>query len=325
MKNTIKYVISLSVAVALMWWVFKDIDLSAMIEKFKHADYKWIIVSGLLAIVAHWSRAMRWRMLMEPLGYKPSILNTTLAVFTGYFANYILPRMGEVTRCGSIYKTDGVPIEKSLGTVVAERVFDVISLLFLIILNLFLEFDRLSEFFTKNFGDKINTTTLLILVVIGIIGLVGSWFLYQKMEEKLLQIPLLKKVIEFVKGLLDGILSIRNLKSPAAFIFHTVLIWTMYYFMAYVLFWAIPETANLSMTAGLTILVVGALGMTAPTQGGIGPYHFLVGNALVLYGLTQKDGILLATFIHGSQMLCILFLGGVAFLVTLVRQNKELK
>ena len=196
MKNTIKYVISLSVAVALMWWVFKDIDLSAMIEKFKHADYKWIIVSGLLAIVAHWSRAMRWRMLMEPLGYKPSILNTTLAVFTGYFANYILPRMGEVTRCGSIYKTDGVPIEKSLGTVVAERVFDVISLLFLIVLNLFLEFDRLSEFFAKNFGNKINTTTLLIVGVVGVVGLVGAWFLYQKMEERLLKIPLLKKIIE---------------------------------------------------------------------------------------------------------------------------------
>jgi glycosyltransferase 2 family protein len=328
-KNILKYGLPLVAAGLLMWFTLRGIDVAAMIDKFANANYGWILLSGLLTIVAHWSRAVRWKMLLEPMGYRPSTLNTTLAVFTGYFANYMLPRMGEVTRCGSILKTDGVPIDKSLGTVVAERVFDVISLLVLIGLNLFLEFDRLSQFFRDSFlSSKGEPRNPLILWILGLIVLGGAAFLglflaNKNFREKVLSIGIAKKIYDFVLGLLDGLLSIRKLKSPALFIFHTILIWTMYYFMAYVLFFAIPETSNLGLLAGLTVLVVGALGMTAPTQGGIGPYHFLVGNALVLYGLTQNDGIILATFIHGSQMLAILVLGGLAFLGMLFIEKKK--
>ncbi|MFN8354767.1 MAG: lysylphosphatidylglycerol synthase transmembrane domain-containing protein [Spirosomataceae bacterium] len=326
-KKIIRYSISLVVAGSLMWWVFKDIDLAAMFEQFKKADYRWIIVSALLAMVAHWSRAYRWCMLMEPMGYKPSVFHATLAVWVGYFANFILPRMGEVTRCGSLQQTDGIPFEKSFGTVVAERIFDVITLLVLIALNFLLEFDRLSEFFLSFFGDKLqgsaNKGSLLLLAGGGLVLLVVvGWFVYQRFQQQILANPVVQKIVGFLQGLLDGLLSIRKLRRPWLFIFHSVLIWTMYYFMSFVLFWSIPETAHLSMLAGLTVLVVGAIGTAAPTQGGIGAYHVLVGNVMVLYGLTKEAGITLATFIHGSQMVTILFVGAVSFLITLFVRRK---
>jgi glycosyltransferase 2 family protein len=330
MKKIFQYLFSLGLAGVLLWWVFKDIDLAPMLQKFKEAKYGWIVLSGLLTVVAHWSRAMRWRMLLASLGYYPSALHTTLAVFTGYFANYIVPRMGEVTRCGAIAQSDGVPIDKSLGTVVAERIFDVISLLFLIVLNFFLEFDRLQQFFLQDLFAKkpgqAGTSGLLLVAGAGLgLALLGALFLFfsPALRQRLWGIPLVQKVATFGQGLLAGILSIRKLKNPVLFLFYTVLIWTMYYFMAYVLFFAIPETENLSMLAALTILVVGSIGMTAPTQGGVGAYHLLVGKVAVLYGLSQDNGILLATFLHGSQMLCILLLGGLAFAWMLLLRRKQ--
>ncbi|MCU0341684.1 MAG: flippase-like domain-containing protein [Spirosomaceae bacterium] len=331
MKNTLKYALFLGVAGLLIWYAFKDIPLNELFEQFKKADYTWVWASVALTFVAHASRAYRWCMLMEPLGYKPSFLNANLAVWTGYFANYIIPRMGEVTRCGTLQKTDDVPFEKSFGTVVAERVFDVITLLVLIGLNFLLEFDRLSQFFTDFFVSKLQGNAqsgpnylLYGIVGVGLLGGIAVLYLIfnKNTREKLLQNALVKKVWDFGVGLLDGLLSIRKLRRPWLFVFHTLLIWAMYYLMSYVLFFATPETSQLSALAGLTLLVVGAIGMTAPTQGGIGAYHLLVGSVMVLYGLTQQSGILLATFIHGIQLVLTLFVGAAAFVAVLFIQRR---
>jgi uncharacterized membrane protein YbhN (UPF0104 family) len=328
MKNILKYALFLALAGGLMWYVFKDLPIAELLDTFRQADYQWVILSAGMTLVASWSRAYRWRLLMEPLGYRPSLFNATLAVCMGYFANYIVPRMGEVTRCGALQRTDGVPFEKSFGTVVAERVFDVVTLLVLIALNFALEFDRLRDFFFDFFGSKVSggnggsNVLLLTLAATALAGLALAVFLYNRFGERIRQHRLVQKLTQFVSGLVDGLLSIRKLRSPGLFVFHTVLIWTMYYLMAYVLFFSIPETANLGLLAGLTVLVLGSIGMAAPTQGGIGAYHVLVGNVVVLYGLTQKAGITLATFIHGSQMLAVLFFGSLAFLIGLFRQRK---
>lgn len=331
MKNVIKYTVSLGLAAGLLWYVFKDIDLGAMLEAFRRADYTWIIVSGLLTIVAHWSRAYRWSLLMEPvIGRRPGILDTTLSVFTGYFANFIIPRMGEVTRCGSLNRLEGVPVNVSLGTVVAERVFDVLMLLLLIGATFVLEFNRLSGFFIDFFTSKFNggdpaagPSPLVVLAGVALGGMLLAWVLYRRFKDVLLQKPFFQKGRQFVAGLVDGLLSVRKLRNPGLFVFHTLLIWTMYYFMSYVLFFSLPQTAGLGLLAGLTILVMGGIGMAAPVQGGIGPFHLLVGNALALYGLTQQDGIVLATFMHAVQMLVTLVLGGLSFLIVLVRANRS--
>ena len=331
MKNAIKYLLSLAVAGGLMWYVFKDMDLASMWTKFENANHAWLILVVIFTIVAAWSRAYRWNMLLEPLGHKPSTFNATVAVFTGYFANQLIPRAGEVTRCGTLNRLEKIPVNESFGTVVAERIFDVITLLLLIGLAFVLEFGRLSEFFVTFFSEKLGLSqknganSLLLfggIAVVGLALLVAAWWYYRKNVLQLRRNALFAKVEGFVLGLIDGLLSVRKLRNPSLFIFHTILIWTMYLLSSYVCFFVLPESSHLTLLAGLTVLIMGGLGMSAPVQGGIGPYHVLVSSALVLYGLSKEDGLALATYIHGTQLILMLILGGISFIITLVKSPK---
>jgi hypothetical protein len=333
MKNALRYIVSFGLAGGLLWYVFKDMDVSSMLHRLQQADWRWVALSCFLVMIAHTVRAWRWQMLLEPLGHRPSLFNAVLAVLTGYFANYIVPRMGEVTRCGTLYRLDKIPVNQSFGTVVAERVFDVLTLLVLITLNFFLEFDRLSQFFLDFFGSKVGGEEssgkgLLLGVIGGLVVIVVSGVLWvyknKSLREKLSQNALVGKIVAFLSGMAEGVFSIRKLRSPGLFIFSTLLIWVFYFLISYVLFFCIPETSDLGPLAGLTLLVIGAIGMTAPTQGGIGAYHLLVGNVMILYGLTQKDGITLATFVHGTQMVFMLAVGALSFLIVLFK-NKNLE
>lgn len=319
MKKVLTYLISLLIAGGLLWYVFKDIDLNTLLAKFSEADYRWVALAAVLALVAHWSRGYRWKLMLQPIGYNPSVYKTTLAVLIGYVVNLVLPRAGEFARCGSLQRLEGIPFEKSFGAVIAERLIDVLVLLLLISVNLLLEFDRISGFFLELIGDKFNNPLLLGGIAVGGIGAVLlGYFLYKKKKDQLIQSAFYQKISGVLAGLWIGFTSIRNLKNPGAFIGHTVLIWVMYYLMTYVLCFALPETAGLSPLAGLTILVMGTIGMAAPTVGGIGSYHFLVGKIVALYGLSAQTGITLATFLHSMiGLLFVLIFGLIAFLLTL--------
>lgn len=335
LKNILKYVISLAIAGGLLWFTFQQshLDAADLWRKIRSADYRWILVSAILTLVAHWSRAERWRTLLEPVvPQRPTSLDATVSVLTGYLANMALPRAGEVARCGTLYRLSGVPVNVSFGTVVAERLFDVLMLLILLGATFVLEFDRLSQFFLEFLGAKLpngsapagpSSSMLLMLagaIVLGL-GLLG-WFLFNRYREALGNHPVYQKIHGFATGLLEGLLSVRKLRRPGVFLFHTLLIWTMYYLMSYTLFFAMPATQNLGPLAGLTILVVGSLGMAAPTPGGIGSFHLLVGQVALLYGLTSQDGQVLATFIHGTSTLMIIILGVSSLVIVLLRRNK---
>ena len=326
MKNILTYTISLAVAGGLLWFVFKDIDLNAMFAAIGQAKWAWIGVYTVVILLAHWSRGVRWSLLLEPVvGHRPSQSDATLAVMTGYFANLLIPRMGEVTRCGTMNRLEGVPVNVSFGTVVAERIFDVLMLLIIIGLTLVLEFGRISElvfglFAGKNDSGSRTGLYLLLAVVVG--GVLVGLFLYNKYKEVLRRNALFVKVETFVLGLVEGLLSMRKLRQPGLFIVHTVLIWTLYYLSTYVLFFAMPQTATLGPVAALTILMMGSIGMAAPTQGGLGAFNIMVGSALALYGLTQQDGQTLATLMLLSQWAVVIFFGGLSFLVVLSRRKK---
>ncbi len=319
LKNIFKYVLSLGFAALLLYWTLKDYDFAENFEKLKSANFFWVFISAILTIIAHTSRAIRGKMLLEPMGYKPSTLNTTLAVFLGYFANYIVPRLGEVTRCTTLTTTERIPFEKSFGTVVTERIVDVFMLLVILILNFVLEFDRLSSyfitFFTEKFKGGLNFLNVAIIVIslVLIIGLfLKAWKIY---KETILKKPIINKIAIMFNGLLEGLTSIKNLKNPSGFIAHTLLIWSMYYLMTYVMFFALDETKNLGMLAALSTMVMGAIGIAAPTPGGLGTYHALVGSLLVLYGLSTDSGKTLAIFLHGSQMVITITFGIIAFII----------
>ena len=280
----------------------------------------------VLMFVAHGSRAARWQMLLEPLGYKPSFMNVNNAVWLGYFANNLVPRLGEVTRCSQLYKSDNIPVDKSLGTVVTDRIFDVVTLFILLIVHFIIDFDRLWAFvnhqLSQNQGSEGGHSTL-IYILLGIVILVGIVsFMFRK---SILEVVLIQTIIEKLKGLLDGLLSIRHLKNPKLFLFYSVMIWLMYWAMGYVLFFAIPKFANLPPIAGLTFLVSGALAMILPSPGGAGTVTAIVSPVLVtMYGLSKDDAGTLATFVQSSQMLVTLVVGAVIFFISIFVKKKKI-
>ncbi|NBA88165.1 flippase-like domain-containing protein [Emticicia sp. CRIBPO] len=324
MKNNLKYILPIAIGLALLYWVFKDIDLVSLWQNFKDANYMWVGLAAILALLAHVLRAYRWKLMLEPMGYQPSTYNTTLAVLIGYLTNLALPRAGEFARSASLQKLEDIPFEKSFGAVIAERVIDVIVLFVLIGLNLLLEFDRLKGLFVEIFGDKLkNTSTLLTLAAGGLIFLGLVFFLLKKNWNKLENIPLVQKIIEIGKGLWNGFSSVKNLKNPAVFVIVTLLIWALYYWTTYFLYISLDADGTMSFLGILTILVMGSIGMAAPTMGGIGSYHFLVGKIVMLYGLTQQEGITLATFLHTMQgILFVLIFGVISLLLSFLAGNK---
>jgi len=262
------------------------------------------------------------------LGYSPSLKRTTYSLMVGYFANLAFPRLGEVTRCGALSKAEAIPFNKLLGTVIVERFIDVISLLLCMFLAAVIEYKRLGNFFSENiFKPAIEKTEQLIksplaiiisLTLVAVIIFIVIYFL-KKSKQKGTE----SGFVKLLNGLITGLRSVANLKKPWLFIFHSVFIWFLYYLGVYVCFFALPVTSGLGYGAALFLLVAGGLGMSAPVQGGIGAYHLLVSQGLMLYGLSQQDGLTFATLLHAlSLMLVILF--GIASLLLLFIKEKAI-
>jgi glycosyltransferase 2 family protein len=327
MKKIFQYLLFLGIGGGLIWYSIASgiINPTKLWEDVSHANLWWVGLMVILMFVAHGSRAARWQMLLEPLGYKPSFMNVNNAVWLGYFANNLVPRLGEVTRCSQLYKSDNIPVDKSLGTVVTDRIFDVVTLFILLIIHFIIDFDKLWAFvnqqLSQNQGSGSGHSTLLYFLL-GLVILVGVVsFIFRK---NILKAALIQTVIEKLKGLLDGLLSIRHLKNPKLFLFYSVLIWLMYWAMGYVLFFAIPKFADLPPIAGLTFLVSGALAMILPSPGGAGTVTAIVSPVLVtMYGLSKDDAGTLATFVQSSQMLVTLVVGAVIFLISVFVKKKK--
>jgi glycosyltransferase 2 family protein len=326
MKKALQYLLFLGIGGGLIWYSIATgiINPTKLWEDVSSANLWWVGLMVILMFVAHGSRAARWQMLLEPLGYKPSFMNVNNAVWLGYFANNLVPRLGEVTRCSQLYKSDNIPVDKSLGTVVTDRIFDVVTLFILLIIHFIIDFDKLWAFvnnqLSQNQGGGNGPSTLL-YVVLGIVILTGIVsFIFRK---SILEVAIIQTVIEKLKGLLDGLLSIRHLKNPKLFLFYSVMIWAMYWAMGYVLFFAIPKFADLPPIAGLTFLVSGALAMILPSPGGAGTVTAIVSPVFVtMYGLSKDDAGTLATFVQSSQMFVTLVVGAVIFLISVFVKKK---
>ncbi|MGD1842485.1 MAG: lysylphosphatidylglycerol synthase transmembrane domain-containing protein [Thermonemataceae bacterium] len=323
-KIFLSYVLPLAIGLALFWYVvFSRVSLEDLLSHIREAKFSWILVSFGLGVLSHWARAYRWKFLLAPLGYRLPIGKGFVAVMVGYFANLILPRMGEVTRCGILQKMEGIPAHTSFGTVITERIIDLLILITLTITIFFIEFDNLSDliintFTAKLYGVNNHLTLLAALSVVGVLFLIVVFLIWRRYREKLRTYAFYNKVSHFTKGIWEGVKSVRRIKNKPAFIFYTVLIWVLYYWMAYVLFFCFPATADLGLLAGFAILIMGGIGMAAPVQGGIGAYHFLVSQTLAVYGLQEELGITFATFMHAMQTSVVVIAGGLCFIISLL-------
>jgi len=326
-RSFIKYILFLAIAVALVFFAFKGVNIRKVISEMLKANIFWVLLSLLFSVVALVSRAYRWNLLLEPLGYSPKLRNTTYAVSIGYFANLAFPRLGEVTRCGTLSRAESIPFSSLLGTVIVERIVDVISLLICLMLTAIIEFKRLGNFLTQNIIDpllgkfrQLITSPLAIAAGIAfiVVVVIAVIFLKKKQKQKGKESP----IAHFIKELVAGLKTIVNLKRPWLFIFHSVFIWVLYFLSAYVCFFALPATSGLGLSVALFVLTLGGLGMSAPVQGGIGVYHLLVSQGLMLYGLNQQDGLAFATLLHTLQIIMIVSLGLISLLLLFTEKKK---
>ncbi|RYU78713.1 lysylphosphatidylglycerol synthase transmembrane domain-containing protein [Hymenobacter persicinus] len=329
--NILKYALLLSVSGLLMWYAVQGQDLSSIGRHVREANYTWLIVTMLLSVLGYFSRAYRWKMQLGAAQQKTAYWDVYHAMMVGYLANLVLPRMGEVIRCSVLQRTSKVPVQVALGTVVTERVIDVLVLLSLLGTTLLLDYNTFWSFVT----DKVlagrydalarNRTPLLVAAGIALLLLLGLAYALFRNLERLRQNALFNKMVVFVKGLLAGIFSVLKMDNKALFLFHTFFTWLVYYLMDYLAFKCFPATYSLDMRAGLAVLTFGAFGMAAPVAGGIGPFHIMVQGILLVYGISKEAGIAYALVVHGSQTLLVVLMGGISFVASMIKSGRSVR
>ncbi len=296
--------------VFLIWYSWSQLtprDIESIKNSFKTANYWWVLVSLILGILSHISRAYRWHFLLEPLGYKPKLANSIMTVLIAYLLNLFIPRSGEFARAVSIKEYEGIPFEKAFGTIVAERVIDVLMLLAIIGVAFYLQTDLLSSYFFKDSGQSSLYSKIIIFIVFPVCGFFTYRFLKKSTN------PFIIKLMQFINGLFDGVKSILNMKKKWQFIFHTFFIWAMYLLMFYVVTFALPETKNLPFAAVVVGFVVGGLSM-ALTNGGLGSYPIFVASVLILYNVDENPARAFGWIMWTAQTIMVILFGGLSFL-----------
>ena len=320
--QVLQYFLLLTLGLGLSWLFFKDLNFADMRAVLSKGNFAWCYPVMFVSLLVYIFRVLRWQMLIKSLGYKTRFINAFSALSIGYFVNFAVPRLGEITRCLSVKKQDNIPFMQLLGTVIIERVIDIICLFIVLLLTLILQFNQLIDFFQENIFQPIykgfivkiieGNSTILMIALPAILLMSFLFFQFRKkIRKKSPQI-----ILQFIQGLKEGLASISKLKQKNIFILYTILIWVCYYFMTYLWFFIFEETSVLSWGASLTILCIGTIGRSVPIQGGgMGAYHFLVGQALLLYGVTGIVGKTLATLIHTGQTFFTFAMGLIGLII----------
>jgi hypothetical protein len=311
--DVLKVIIPLGIGVFVGWYQFSKLDsqqLDSIMSSFRSANYWWVLFSLVLGFLSHWSRAYRWRYLLQPLGISTRFINSLFSVFSGYVANIILPRFGEVWRCVLVARYEKVSFEKLFGSVVAERIADVIVVSGVMALTVALQFALLGDKFDELVGDKFTSDSIAGMAVklgfVAIIGLVVAFYGWRLMKRS--AHPLFVKIRGVISGLAEGVTSILRMERKWSFVIHTLFIWVMYLAMFYLPFLALPETANVPLGGVLAAFVMGSLSI-ALVQGGIGVYPIAVAQTLGLYGVPYESGLALGWIVWSAQTGMIVFFG----------------
>ena len=283
-----------------------------IIKAFRTADYGWTILSLVPMLLSHMSRAYRWKYTLAPLGYQPNYWNSFMAVMVGYFVNLGIPRAGEVARCGLVSRYEKIPFTKVVGTVVAERIADLIILLGLASVVVYLQLPIMQEYLVDTFGPVGNSlTNPFVLVGIPLVGIISLVVFYRVVNRS--QNPLIQKISELVNGLIEGVLSIWRMKQKWAFLGHTVFIWTMYVAMFYICIFSMPNVANVAFAGVLAAFVVGGFAIVV-TPGGFGAFPYVVMKILALYAIAESDAYAFGWLVWTAQTVMLVALGGLSML-----------
>jgi glycosyltransferase 2 family protein len=328
-KTILYYLIIFGFTAFLIWFSLRGLNVSGDINKWSYlkqtwnsADKKWLLIMAVIALLSHLVRAERWRMLMVPAGFYPKLSHSFYSLMVGYFVNLVIPRGGEVSRCYNLYKLDGTPADMSFGTVVVERLVDLICLVLLIALCFLVESEKLFSFLTTlPFGIEGPRTKLMILgiaaALVLVLVIVFRWLI--KKNQKFRDF-----ILKTWNGFRQGLGTVFKLKNKGLFIFYSVLIWFLYFLTSYAVLQAFSSTSELGYGAVLSLFAIGSIAMAAPLPGGTGSYHVLVPQGLAfLYHVPISDAVAFTFIFHGWQTAIMVVGGAASLLITSYHVRKK--
>lgn len=327
--DILKFVVFLSIGIFFIYWFLLKLDAdekAAIWESFLSARWGWVGIVMLASLTAHFVRALRWQLLFKPLEHSPSVSNTFGAVMVMYLANLAFPRLGEVMRCAMLRTSDSIPMEKSLGTVVTERLFDTLMFMLIVLLGFLLMFSSVKDFIYDSLSQKFSTLpTLAGIAIAGIVLLVILFVIYRIFHEKLMNFSIYRKIVELIKGCVDGVKSILHLgpKATILFLIYSLIIYFLYIAGGWLILEAFADTAHLGFQTAFVIYLFGSVGMMI-SQGGLGAYPVLVWQALALYGIGESTGLACGWLLWSSQQ-AIVIVVGLAYLIyfSLLKKKKK--
>jgi uncharacterized protein (TIRG00374 family) len=321
-KKPLQFVLFAALTAVLLRLAFKDIEWTALWTSILSANYAWLIVANVISIAAYFVRAQRWRLLIEPLGYTSSLHNTYNAVIIGYLANFAFPRLGEAARCGALTRSNAIPFDKLVGTVVTERLFDLICLILLLIIAIAASMDTFGRFL----HDAANETLLhfhlsaILIYVVVIVALVVTILVFLFVYKK--HTRFVQKLQRFLKGIVEGFVAFRKMRCKWKFLAWTAALWCCYWTMSWLMLYAISGWEHFSAADGLLVMLLGSFGVIAPANGGLGSFHAVIKYGMpILFGVSAADALSYAVLSHESQSLIIFILGIVAYVRVFVRRK----
>lgn len=329
-KDVLKMIVFLGIGFFFIYWFLLKLDAeqkAAIWQSFREADYAWVAVAMVCCLLSHFVRALRWQLLFKPMGCKPGLNNTFGSVVIAYMANLSFPRAGEVMRCATLRTSEGIPVEKSLGTVVTERLIDALSFLIIVVIGMLAMFGQAKDWLYDTLSQKYDSLPNMFMIGAVLLLLVVIAFVFYKLFwKRLLHIKLFAKINDMMFGMIDGVKSILHLgkRNTALFLIYSVIIYLLYILGGLIIFQAFGETSSLGLGAAFVLYLFGSVGMTF-SQGGIGVYPVLVQLSLDIYGISMEVGTACGWLLWGSQQAIVIAVGAVylVYFSLIKRKNKK--
>ncbi|HTE30740.1 MAG TPA: lysylphosphatidylglycerol synthase transmembrane domain-containing protein [Chryseolinea sp.] len=322
----LQYIFFLGLGLFLLWLTLRKSDWNSILNDLSGANYIYLLPATITLMLSHYIRALRWQILIHPLGYRPGIRNTFMAVMVGYWANLAVPRLGEVLKCTILSRYEKVPAEKLVGTIVAERAIDVCSLIVVMLIAIVTQYDLIGNFASKSFESFFDTQTgrfsvekLLLLILIIALIIFGVILLFNRLGH----LGFVVKTKAILSGIWQGLISIRYIQNKGLFLLHSALIWSMYLVSTYMGFFAMHDMRQYGLPGALSALTFGSFGMIIPSPGGIGSFQYAIQQVMILYGASPEKGLSLGMLIWFAQTGIIIIFGTIAFLLLpILNKNK---
>ena len=307
----------------MLFFAFKGIEIDEVMSQIRQADYRWVACSVLFGVLALVLRTFRWKLLIEPLDKQTKTTNIWHAINIGYLANFVFPRIGEITRCGILNRTDRVPIDRLFGTVVVERIFDMLMSMLMLCMILILRFDAVSSFIMEHIIKPVIIRIDGFMIIYIVLGALVLFVLYGIFRKKLSETKPFRNIKKLLHGVAEGIKSIKRLRNIKLFVALNILVFGMYFMQTYVMFFALECTASLGLGDALFVVVLSALAIIIPIQGSIGAYHWIVSMGLTILGLTRAEGMVYATISHSVTSILFIMLGAMSIIFVFAKGHKK--